>query len=122
MMRPAILAVLLCASVGGCGAREPTPLFNAFAHNDYAHARPLFDALEHGFAGVEADVFFVDGQLLVGHDEKELRPERTLASLYLDPLKKHLAKNGGRVYRGRPGFWLMIDVKSDAGLTYAALR
>jgi hypothetical protein len=43
------------------------PLANAHAHNDYEHKRPLFDALDNGFTSVEADVFLVDGKLLVGH-------------------------------------------------------
>ena len=31
-------------------------LMNMHAHNDYTHHRPLFDALDHGFASVEADI------------------------------------------------------------------
>jgi hypothetical protein len=126
-MRPPIWAVLLCAISTGCGTPAPpptttAPLWNAFAHNDYAHQRPLLDALDHGFGGVEADVFLVDGELLVAHAKEELRPDRTLQSLYLDPLKKRIAENAGQVYRGRPGFTLMIDVKTDAKPTYTALR
>ncbi|HET6325009.1 MAG TPA: hypothetical protein VFG04_09940, partial [Planctomycetaceae bacterium] len=48
-------------------AAEPTPLIRAHAHNDYEHKRPLFDALDQGLCSVEADIFLVDGQLLVGH-------------------------------------------------------
>ncbi len=33
----------------------------AHAYHDYHHARPLLDALAHGFCSVEADVFLVDG-------------------------------------------------------------
>jgi hypothetical protein len=46
-------------------AAAPVPLTRAHAHNDYLHARPLFDALDHGFCSVEADVWLVDGKLLV---------------------------------------------------------
>jgi hypothetical protein len=117
-MRVLFLGVLL-AGVCGCGVR---PLPGAFAHNDYAHARPLLDALDHGFGGVEADVFLVGGELLVGHEEKELSEGRTLRSLYLEPLAQRVRRNGGWIY-GRGGwFWLMIDVKSEAGATYAAVR
>ena len=35
------------------------------------------DALDHGFCSVEADVFLVKDQLLVGHSSIDLRPERT---------------------------------------------
>ncbi len=97
------------------------PLIRAHAHNDYHHPRPLLDALDHGFCSVEADIFLVDGQLLVGHTTLELTPQRTLQALYLDPLRRRVQDNGGRVYRDGPRFTLMIDVKTDAGRTYAAL-
>ena len=44
---------------------EPVPLERAHAHNDYEHARPLLDALAHGFCSVEADVHLIERQLLV---------------------------------------------------------
>lgn len=78
----------------------------AHAHNDYEHKRPLYDALSYGFRSVEADVYLVDGKLLVAHDRKDVKPSRTLKSLYLDPLQKE-------VRAGLDGFTLMIDVKAD---------
>lgn len=107
------------ASAGESGPAVPLP--QAHAHNDYYHRRPLLDALEHGFCSVEVDVFLVDGRLLVGHGRRELKSDRTLQSLYLDPLRKRVAENGGRVHRGGPTFTLLIDVKSDAEETYATL-
>ena len=100
----------------------PSALVNAHAHNDYTHKRPLFDALEQGFCSVEADIYLVDGQLLVAHDRRDVKPERTLQALYLDPLRAQARKNRGRIYRDSPVFYLMIDVKADAEATYAALR
>jgi hypothetical protein len=97
------------------------PLPNAHAHNDYEHARPLFDALDQGFCSVEADVFLVNGKLLVGHTALSLRPERTLESLYLEPLRERIRSNGGRVYKDGPPAWLLVDVKTDAKMTYAVL-
>ena len=93
----------------------------AHAHNDYHNARPLLDALAHGFCSVEADVFLVDGKLFVGHSRSELKPERTLQELYLDPLRRRVRENGGRVYRDGPPLTLLIDIKSDGEETYAAL-
>ena len=101
---------------------QPTPLIHAHAHNDYEHARPLFDALDHGFCSVEADIYLVDGQLLVAHERDKVKPERTLQALYLDPLRERVKKNGGRVYPTTPDFTLLIDVKTDAEKTYAVLR
>src|SRR5439155_5015135 len=99
-----------------------SPLKNAHAHNDYLHPRPLFDALDQGFCSVEADVFLVDGNLLVGHSAVELKPDRTLESLYLDPLRDRVRANRGKVSRDGPPFWLLVDVKSEAKSTYAALH
>lgn len=74
------------------------------AHNDYLHTVPLFDALSYGAGSVEADVWLVDGELLVsgvcvyrfiwglmaapqvGHTRNALNPEKTLAALYLNPI------------------------------------
>jgi hypothetical protein len=97
------------------------PLVHAHAHNDYAHERPLLDALDNGFCNVEADIFLVDGELLVAHSIFEVRKSRTLAALYLEPLAERVKKNSGRVYPDGPEFTLMIDLKSEAEATYRAL-
>jgi hypothetical protein len=125
--RLASTAQLWVVGVGLAGglaaaAAEPQPLVRAHAHNDYEHARPLFDALDHGFCSVEADIWLVDGQLLVAHDRDAVKPERTLEALYLDPLRERIRRNGGRVYPSGPPFTLLVDVKSGAGETYRALR
>lgn len=122
-----ILAAAVAFYVAPGHAAEPVelakarPLAKAHAHNDYEHGRPLLDALDHGFCNVEADVFLVDGELLVAHSIFEVRTSRTLKSLYLDPLAERLKRNGGRVYRDGPEFTLMIDLKSQADPTYRAL-
>jgi len=108
-----------CATMSGA---EPTPLPQAHAHNDYAHERPLLDALDHGFCSVEADIWLVDGRLLVSHDRSGVKPERTLQALYLEPLRERIARNGGRVHPGSPPCTLLIDVKSGAQETYVVLR
>jgi hypothetical protein len=118
-----VAAFLLAGlTLGRCAEDAPVvPLPRAHAHNDYEHKRPLLDALEHGFCSVEADVFLVDGELLIGHTRRDLRPGRTLEKLYLEPLRQRAKANGGRVYPGGPRVYLLIDVKSDAKPTYAAL-
>lgn len=101
---------------------EPKPLSAAHAHNDYAHPRPLLDALDHGFCSIEADIWLVGGKLLVGHSLLELRPERTLESLYLRPLAERCRQREGWVYdRGRT-VTLLVDLKSTGGNTYPALQ
>ena len=101
---------------------SPPPLTRAHAHNDYEHTRPLRDALDHGFCSIEADVWLVDGKLLVAHDRGKVKPDRTLQALYLDPMRERVRRNGGRLYPAGPSAILLIDVKSDAEATYAALR
>lgn len=118
----AVFVMALAGLVAADETPQPKPLTRAHAHNDYEHPHPLTDALDQGFCNVEADVHVVLGHLLVGHDPRDLSPQRTLQSLYLDPLKKRIGENGGRVYKDGPGFTLMIDVKSDAAATYAALK
>ena len=119
---PVSLSLLLPFFIAPLCAAEPTPLLRAHAHNDYEHARPLFEALDCGFGSIEADVHLVGGRLLVAHDLKSVKPERTLEALYLDPLRERVKQNAGRVYRGGPTITLLIDVKSEAVATYAALH
>jgi len=97
------------------------PLLRAHAHNDYEHKRPLFDALDQGFCSVEADIYLMDGKLLVAHNRSQTQPDRTLQSLYLDPLRERVKQNGGRVYRGGPECTLLIDLKTDWKTLYPAL-
>ncbi len=111
--------MLSCFAPAGIVAK---PLTNAHAHNDYEHRRPLVDALDQGFCSVEADIFLVKGALLVAHTRDQISPARTLQKLYLDPLRERVKQNGGRVYRGGPPVWLLIDLKTDPDLSYAVLR
>jgi hypothetical protein len=120
-MKALFLATVLALSPAMVCAADVKALPQAHAHNDYEHQRPLLDALDHGFTGVEADIWLVNGKLLVAHEEAHIKPERTLEALYLDPLKKRVAENGGRVYRESEGFTLLIDIKTEGEPTYKAL-
>ena len=105
------------------GGPGPRPLRQAHAHNDYLHPRPLLDALSHGFTSVEADVFLVDGDLLVAHEAADLDPARTLRALYLDPLHALVRANHGSVHPGyRRPVQLLIDIKTDGAAAYAELH
>ncbi|MEU1295755.1 phosphatidylinositol-specific phospholipase C/glycerophosphodiester phosphodiesterase family protein [Streptomyces sp. NPDC005840] len=98
------------------------PLWNAHAHNDYDHPRPLRDALDHRFGSVEADIYLVGDQLLVAHDPVDLDPARTLEALYLDPLAALVKANHGSVYRDhRRPVQLLIDIKTEGAATYLEL-
>lgn len=100
------------------------PLPGAFAHNDYEHENPLFDALANGFTAIEADVHLINGELYVTHDfPASIENVCTLKELYLDPLLNHIKNNNGQVYPGyNSPVYLMIDIKTAGKATYAVLR
>ncbi|MGW8063091.1 phosphatidylinositol-specific phospholipase C/glycerophosphodiester phosphodiesterase family protein [Streptomyces ziwulingensis] len=109
-------------ALAGEGGYGPRPLWRAHAHNDYEHARPLLDALDHRFGSVEADIHLAGGQLLVAHDPEDLDPGRTLESLYLDPLAARVRAHHGRVYRrDRGSLQLLVDIKTEGASTYREL-
>lgn len=122
MRRRNTLIAIACAALVSMRAHAQSPLDHAHAHNDYEHARPLLGALDLGFGSVEADIYLVDGALLVAHARDSVSADRTLESLYLAPLRAWIAAHGGSVYAGRPPLTLLIDVKSDAESTWAALE
>jgi hypothetical protein len=115
------LSALLVAGLP-LGVPPVTPLPAAHAHNDYEHPRPLFDALARGFCSVEADIWLQDDKLLVAHTPFGWKADRTLRSLYLDPLRERVKRTGGTVFPDGPAFHLMIDVKTDAKETWPALE
>lgn len=88
---------------------------NAHAHNDYEHERPFYEANEAGFGSIEADVYPVNGDLLVAHNSKDVNPEKTLTTLYLNPIKKVLSESSKRKIR------LLIDIKTDYAVTLLIL-
>jgi len=91
------------------------------SHNDYLRAVPLYEALSFGVVSVEADVWLVNGQLLIGHTDKHLSQDRTLNSLYLDPLLALFDEKNTNTTSRRGMFdtapnlplTLYIDIKSD---------
>jgi alkaline phosphatase len=83
---------------------------NAHAHNDYLHPIPFYTAFNAGFGSIEADVYPVNGILLVAHNKKDIHPQRTLKSLYIEPLLNELAKNSRHVK-------LLIDIKENYELS-----
>jgi Glycerophosphoryl diester phosphodiesterase family len=103
--------------------RQQRPLPHAHAHNDYEHDRPLFDAIDCGFMSVEADVFLVNGELLVAHNLKDTKPERTLEKLYLKPLYERFKRsNQESIYPEGGEFTLLVDIKNNGAATYELLN
>ncbi|KAK8079381.1 altered inheritance of mitochondria protein 6 [Apiospora hydei] len=72
------------------------------SHNDYWRDYPLFSGLAAGCTGTEADVYLSDDgrDLLVGHKRASTSAEKTLRSMYLEPLFQMLQhRNSGNVSR-----------------------
>lgn len=117
-----LLLIYLLSNQFYCKAQS-TPLLNGFAHNDYCHKHPLFDALDNGFTNIEADIFLTNNKLIVAHVFPYFKVKRTLENLYFKPLAEIIAENNGRVYTNynKPVI-LMIDIKTNAQNTYEALK
>jgi alkaline phosphatase len=116
-MKKTILAIItallyLCLSAQGPGDYST---LNAHSHNDYAGSSPFWLAYNNHFGSIEADIWAVDGELLVAHHETEIKPELTLDSLYIEPVVKAFRTNKGRAWIDSPSsFQLLIDVKTKA--------
>lgn len=96
------------------------------SHNDYGRRVPLFDALAAGCTSVEADIWLPEArnsstELRVGHTDSSLTDDRTLASLYVQPLvtiMDNLATSqmlNSSVFETDPNqtFVLLLDFKSN---------
>jgi glycerophosphoryl diester phosphodiesterase len=87
------------------------------SHNDYKQPVPLKIAYENDCESIEADVFYFGDDLLVAHHANGTRSNRTLESLYLDPLMK-MFKEG----KLKNPIQLLVDIKTDGQETYEALH
>lgn len=84
------------------------------SHNDYRRQIPLLEAYYAGMGSIEADVFYRNGELFVAHENHEIEPERTLKTLYIDPLVALFKKNGNRPYTDpKLKLQLVIDIKEN---------
>lgn len=88
------------------------------SHNDENQPEPLYNAWRCKCRSIEMDVHVrPDGRVLVGHNEADLRDDKTAQSMYLDPLVKLCAdiNEAGRL--------LMFDIKSDdTALAHSAIE
>lgn len=95
---------------------------NAHSHNDYEQKKPFYGAYELGFGSVEADVFLKQGELYVAHNSEDIKPERTLRALYLEPILNKVRENKGWPYPDRRELQLLIDIKNTGAATLAVLQ
>lgn len=90
---------------------------NIHSHNDYASKLPFYEAYSNETGVIEADVFIVNNELFVAHTSKDITPQNTLKSQYLDPLSNKLKSLGGKAYTSNKPLILMIDIKTEADAT-----
>jgi len=107
----------------GCACQAQNSLLShGFAHNDYWHRRPLYDALDKGYVNIEADIYLRKGQLIVAHLLPVFKKKNTLEQLYLKPLMEGIQGTNKKIPGVLAPLTLMIDIKSDADKTYAELE
>lgn len=93
-----------------------------FAHNDYEKPIPLMAAYNAQVGFIEADVLLQGHDLLVAHSANEIQKDKTLESLYLNPLNDLIEKNDGSAYPDKEKtLTLMIDLKTEAVATLNVL-
>ena len=95
---------------------------NTHSHNDYEQPTPFWMAWQERFGSIEADIWLVDGRVLIGHSRDELKSGRTLEEYYIKPLLACIEKNNGYPYADSTRhLQMLIDVKADSVATLAAL-
>ena len=84
------------------------------SHNDYERIAPFWEAYSQHCGSIEADVFWQDEQLLVGHNVEDLTPERNFQAMYVDPIVTLFRQNGGKMWKGSDdALILMVELKSS---------
>lgn len=78
------------------------------SHNDYTHQLPFWEAYNNKAGVIEADVFEVNGELMVAHSKAEVKPGNSLQAMYIQPIIQ-LFDTGKNIH----GFYLMIDIKEN---------
>lgn len=103
------------------------------SHNDYWRQFPFWSALSYGAISIEADIWNYNGTLYVGHEPSALTVNRTLESLYINPILNAVqaqnpstvfisgTKNGVYDTISYQTLYLFIDVKTDGATTWPVL-
>ncbi len=92
------------------------------SHNDYVRTVPFWQAYAQKMNSIEADVYCVDGKLLIGHDPEDLRDDVTFEELYVKPLLTVFGRNGGRAWKDSDNrLQLMVELKSPTEPTLSAV-
>lgn len=111
-------AAVLAALSASAAAVKPI-----HSHNDYTRETPLMTALDLGIVSVEADIWWRDEKLLVGHTLFDLDDSKTLDSLYIQPILAIIngSMESPTTISKDSQLQLLIDFKTDGGDTYQPL-
>lgn len=106
--------ILTTAALALCLSAQAQYPVMIHSHNDYKRTMPFYEAYSQKLFSIECDMFYKDGQFLVGHDEPDLKPERSFDLFYLQPLVTLYKLNGGHAWADsdRP-IQLMLEAKSS---------
>lgn len=92
--------------------------YRLHSHNDYLQSVPFWEAYANGMESIEADVIFMEEELYVAHEKESVIKNRTLASLYLEPIRKAFELDLGDTKQ----FQLLIDIKTEPYSTLEKLE
>ncbi len=111
---PALAAIIIfCSSIS---FSQPVRYSEniGHSHNDYNQDIPFLFAYYAGMGSIEADVYLRNGTLLVAHDAKDIRADRTLDKLYFSVIAEMFRRNGGNIREdSTKKLQLLIDIKEN---------
>jgi len=120
MKKVSIIILLLISALFSVKAQYST--LNAHSHNDYSNDIPFWLAYYNHFGSIEADIFLVEKELFVAHDMPDIKPDRTLDMLYIQPIVKLVRHNEGKAWNDHTSsFQLMIELKTAVKPTLTLL-
>ncbi len=106
-----IVSLVMCLSLQ---AQRPIAFHS---HNDYNRTAPFWEAYSQHCTSIEADVFLHDGEILVAHNREDVSADRSLRTMYIEPIVKTFRENGGRMWEGSSDrLQLMVDLKTGESL------
>jgi len=109
-----ILFACLALSLSANAQQAGRTANSGHSHNDYNQNFPFFTAYHAGMGSVEADIYLKSGKLLVAHNEEDTDLEKTLTTMYLEPVVKAFHSHNGHIYADTSKkMQLVIDIKAD---------
>ncbi len=103
------LALICCIAIQYGQAQD----IKIHSHNDYYQSVPFWNAFGNGLNSIEVDIFLKNDTLYATHGEAEIRPNRTMENLYLQPIQTAISLE----LDGPKELQLLVDIKSESRST-----